>query len=67
MRIALIGAAGQLGTDLHRQLSGEVVALTHAEIEVTQPDSIAAMLDRVQPDMVINTSAYNLVDKAETE
>jgi dTDP-4-dehydrorhamnose reductase len=67
MRIALIGAAGQLGTDLHRQLSGEVIPLTHADIEVTQPDSIDAMLDSVKPDLVINTSAYNLVDKAETD
>ena len=67
MRIALIGAAGQLGTDLHRQLSGEVVPLTHAEFEVTRPESVEAMLDAVQPEMVVNTSAYNLVDKAETE
>ncbi len=67
MRIALIGAAGQLGTDLHRQLSGEVIPLTHADVEITHPDSIQAMLDRVQPDMVVNTAAYNLVDKAETE
>ncbi len=67
MRIALIGAAGQLGTDLHRQLSGEVIPLTHADIEVTRPDSIDAMLDAVTPDLVINTSAYNLVDKAEIE
>lgn len=67
MRIALIGAAGQLGTDLQRHLTGEVVSLTHADVEVTQPDSIHAMLDRVQPDMVVNTAAYNLVDKAETE
>ncbi len=67
MRIALIGAAGQLGTDLHRSLAGEVIPLTHAEIEVTLPASIEAMLDRVQPDMVVNTAAYNLVDKAENE
>ena len=67
MRIALIGASGQLGTDLHPQLSGEVIPVTHAEVEVSQPESIQAMLDRVRPDMVINTAAYNLVDKAETE
>ena len=67
MRIALIGATGQLGTDLHRQLVGEIIPLAHADVEVTQPDSIQAMLDRVQPDMVVNTAAYNLVDKAETE
>lgn len=67
MRIALIGAAGQLGTDLHRQLIGEVIPLTHADVEVTQPESIQAMLDRVAPDLVINTAAYNLVDKAESD
>ncbi len=67
MRIALIGAAGQLGTDLHRLLSGDVIPLTHADVEVTDPASIQAMLDQVQPDMIVNTSAYNLVDKAETE
>lgn len=67
MRIALIGAAGQLGTDLHRYLSGEIIPLTHADIEVTQSDSIDAMLDSVEPDLVLNTAAYNLVDKAETE
>ncbi len=67
MRIALIGATGQLGTDLHRQLSGEVIPLTHADVEITHPDSIQAMLDRVQPDMVVNTAAYNLVDQAQTE
>ncbi len=67
MRIALIGAAGQLGTDLHRQLVGEVVPLTHADVEVTQADSIEAMLDSVKPDLVLNTAAYNLVDKAETD
>lgn len=67
MRIALIGAAGQLGTDLSRALSGEVVGLTHADIEITQQASIEIMLDRVRPDMVVNTAAYNLVDKAETE
>lgn len=67
MRIALIGAAGQLGTDLHRSLVGEIVPLTHADVEVTDPGSIDAMLDRVRPEMVVNTAAYNLVDKAETE
>ncbi|MFO1005901.1 MAG: dTDP-4-dehydrorhamnose reductase [Planctomycetaceae bacterium] len=67
MRIALIGANGQLGTDLHRQLAGEVVPLTHADIEVTRADSIDAMLDSVKPDLVLNTAAYNLVDKAETD
>ena len=58
MRIALIGAAGQLGTDLHRQLSGEIIPLTHAEIEVTRPESIAAMLGSVPPDLVGYVEAH---------
>lgn len=66
-RIALIGASGQLGTDLHRQLVGEIIPIDHTALEITQPDSIRTMLDTVVPTMVVNTAAYNLVDKAESE
>jgi len=66
MRIALIGAAGQLGTDLQRCLP-EVLPLTHTDIEITQPEQVSACLGRLSPDLVINTAAYNLVDKAEDE
>jgi dTDP-4-dehydrorhamnose reductase len=63
-RIVLIGAAGQLGTDLQRVLPG-VIPLTHAEIEITQPESIEEALRSARPDIVVNTAAYNLVDRAE--
>ena len=67
MRIALIGARGQLGTDLATTLTGEVVPLGHEEIELTRPESVSAALDRAKPALVINAAAYNLVDKAEDE
>lgn len=67
MRIALIGASGQLGTDLRRQLVGEVIPVDHATCEITRPESVRGMLDATRPEMVVNTAAYNLVDQAESE
>jgi dTDP-4-dehydrorhamnose reductase len=65
-RIALIGAAGQLGTDLQRVLN-DAVPLTHAEIEITEAGSIDRALSAACPEIVVNTAAYNLVDQAEEE
>lgn len=68
MRIALIGAAGQLGTDLQTTLSQEdLVPLGHGEIELTSDASVAECLGQTEPRLVINCAAYNLVDKAEDE
>jgi dTDP-4-dehydrorhamnose reductase len=66
MRIAIIGAAGQLGSDLVRLLP-DALQFTHAQIEVTDPASVNAALSQAAPELVINTAAYNLVDKAEDE
>ena len=65
MTTAVIGASGQLGTDLPGFLRGDVVSISHSEMELTNADSVTACLNRIQPKVVINTAAYNLVDKAE--
>jgi dTDP-4-dehydrorhamnose reductase len=67
MRIAVIGAHGQLGSDLMRQLGARAVPLGHDLVDITDPARIAAALEGVRPDFVINTAAYNLVDRAEDE
>ena len=68
MRIALIGATGQLGTDLQTALASEdIVPLGHGQIELADDKSVADCLTTVTPDLVINCAAYNLVDKAEDE
>jgi dTDP-4-dehydrorhamnose reductase len=67
MRIAIVGAAGQLGTALQACLRGEIIPLTHAEIEITDPQRVAAALAAARPDCVINCAAYNFVDRAEDE
>ena len=41
MKIAIIGADGQLGTDLCQALSNfEVISLTQNDIEITSTDSV---------------------------
>jgi dTDP-4-dehydrorhamnose reductase len=65
-RIGLIGAGGQLATDLAEVLKGDVRPLPHREVEIEDPHSIARALAGVE-EIVMNTAAYNLVDKAESE
>ena len=67
MRLAVIGANGQLGTDLHEVLSAEhdVIALNHADIEITNIDSVKKVLSSISPDIILNTAAYHIVPEAE--
>jgi dTDP-4-dehydrorhamnose reductase len=68
MKILLIGANGQLGSDLHPALEAaghEVVALRHADFEITDPQSVEAALAAHHPAVVINTAAYHKVDEVE--
>ncbi len=67
MKIAVLGAHGQLGRDLCQRLSCQLVPLTRAEIDLAHPNTIPSVLAALRPDIFINCAAYNLVDKAETE
>lgn len=67
MRIALLGVHGQLGAALANSLSVTVIPLTSADVDVSDSAQVAAALDAAGPDLVVNASAYNFVDKAEDE
>ena len=67
MRTAIIGAKGQLGSDLMSRLGDQAIPLGHADIDITDPTAIWTVLDREQPEAIINCAAYNLVDKAESD
>lgn len=67
MRIAVLGSGGQLGRDLVPRLRGDVLPLTRTDLDLASPDSIAPKLAELKPDVVVNTAAYNFVDKAEAE
>ena len=67
MRVAVIGATGQLGTDLCRTASDcEVIPLTHSQVCVEDMDSVLAVLREYRPEFVINTAAFHRVDECET-
>jgi dTDP-4-dehydrorhamnose reductase len=69
VRCALIGAAGQLGFDLARtfDLPGELVRLTRADLDLLDPTATARVLRSLRPTLVVNTAAYNQVDRAEDD
>jgi dTDP-4-dehydrorhamnose reductase len=70
MRIAVIGANGQLGSDVVLGFSengDEVCALTHADVEVGDLESVRTALLRQQPQVVVNTSAMHHVEICEQE
>lgn len=64
MRVAVLGAAGQLGSDLVETF--DAVPLTHGSVDVTDPESLDALRE-IEPDVVINAAAYVRVDDAEVE
>jgi len=66
MKILLIGADGQLGTDIIKIIDkAELIPLTIADINVTDKSSISRQINQHKPDVVINTSAYHRVDDCE--
>ncbi|HVT84011.1 MAG TPA: dTDP-4-dehydrorhamnose reductase [Chitinophagaceae bacterium] len=67
MTIAVIGANGQLGSDLVQEFSSEhkVISLTHADIEIIDIDNVKKVLSSLRPDILLNTAAYNKVPEAE--
>lgn len=67
MRIAIVGAGGQLGQELTALLGADALAWRRPQIDLTDAESLAAAIEQHRPDAVINAAAYNLVDQAESE
>jgi dTDP-4-dehydrorhamnose reductase len=67
MRTVVLGAPGQLGRDLVPRLSGEVIPLGRADVDLADAPALRARLTALRPDVVVNCAAYNFVDKAESE
>jgi dTDP-4-dehydrorhamnose reductase len=79
MTVLLFGGNGQVGQELLRALAplGTVIATTRSgqlpdgtACEVAdfgQPQALPALLDRLQPSLVVNAAAYTAVDRAEQD
>jgi len=67
--ILVTGGDGLLAYQLKKIVPGDFqfTFLNRAQFELTNPAHMAAQLDNFRPDVVINTAAYNLVEKCETE
>lgn len=73
MKILLLGKNGQVGWELQRSLGvlGELTALdfdsTELSADFSRPESLAATVRAVRPDIIVNAAAHTAVDKAESE
>jgi dTDP-4-dehydrorhamnose reductase len=69
-KVLITGASGQLGKEFVKVLSSkgiDFVALERKDLDVTNFEKVYKTLKEINPCVVINCSAYNQVDLAETE
>ena len=65
MKVAVIGAQGQLGQDLMKVLGSAAVGLTHQQVDVVDGVGVVQALQAIRPDWVLNTAAFHRVDDCE--
>jgi dTDP-4-dehydrorhamnose reductase len=68
-RFVIVGATGQLGSDLVRTFDrpGELIPLGSRDLDVLDAARVRSTLADLRPTTVINATAYNFVDRAEEE
>jgi len=70
MKVAVIGAEGQVGQDACAEFErngDEVRGLNHSQLEITLEDSVQAVLAQIKPDVIVNTAAFHHVEHCELE
>jgi dTDP-4-dehydrorhamnose reductase len=70
MKVVVFGKAGQLGRELVRvftERGHEVIAFGRTDVDVTDPGRLEYTIAAASPDIVLNATAYNMVDVAEEE
>ena len=59
MKTILIGANGQLGTEIAKAFGDSIIPLTHKDIEISDNNQCQEIIKKIHPDLVINTAAYH--------
>lgn len=71
MRVLVTGKNGQVGSCLVSQLSDissiDFLALGRDELDITNAGQVNEVVNKYQPNVIINAAAYTAVDKAESE
>lgn len=68
MRIILIGKNGQLGSEIDKQSQEqgfEIHAFSKEELDITESQKVKSKIERIKPDVVINTSVFHVVAECE--
>jgi dTDP-4-dehydrorhamnose reductase len=67
MRIAIVGAKGQLGAALVQECSPhhDVLAFSHAELDISDGAAVDTAMAAVKPAVILNAAAFTDVDAAE--
>ena len=68
-RILVTGSQGLLAHALHacQSKSCDFIFVSHRDFDLTVPEQMQQQLDAISPQVVINTAAYNLVERCEQE
>jgi dTDP-4-dehydrorhamnose reductase len=67
LRVLVIGASGQLGSDLMSAFADlEPTGVEHRLFDIEAPAAMSKMLARYRPELVINTAAFHNVELCET-
>lgn len=70
MKVAIVGANGQLGVDVaavFRERGDTVLPLTHAELELSSLESVRNCFGGSGVELVVNTAAMHHVEKCEAD
>ena len=69
-RWLVTGASGQLGRAALALASAHgvrAVGVSHAELDIADPEAVKSALERARPDVVLNCAAFTAVDRCESE
>jgi dTDP-4-dehydrorhamnose reductase len=67
MKVLVTGAGGQVGRAFASRgpAGAEIVALAHADLDITDASAVREAVDRYRPQWIVNAAAWTAVDAAE--
>ena len=70
-KILIVGSKGMLGQELvevfKKDKRYEVIAWNRKELDITKEKEVASRISKLKPSIIINSAAYNAVDKCEAD
>lgn len=67
MKVLILGAQGNLGSQLVAVFGAEAVAWDREDLDITKREEVLAKISELKPAVIINATAYNAVDKCEED